>query len=68
LGKEIGEHRNYSNEVARQIDHEVRRIINNAHEKARQLILEHKDKLDEIAQRLLKEETLDSQAFEAIFA
>jgi cell division protease FtsH len=68
LGKEIGEQRNYSDEVARQIDHEVRRIINSAHEKARQLILEHKDKLDEIAQRLLKEETLDSQAFESIFA
>jgi len=68
LGKEIGEQRNYSDEVARQIDHEVRRIINNAHEKAKQLIIEHKDKLDEIARRLLKEETLDSQAFEAIFA
>jgi cell division protease FtsH len=67
LGKEIGEQRNYSDEVARQIDHEVRQIINNAHEKARQLIIEHKDKLDEIAQRLLKEETLDAQAFEAIF-
>jgi cell division protease FtsH len=67
LGKEIGEHRNYSNEVARQIDQEVRRIINNAHEKAKQLITEHKDKLDEIAKRLLKEETLDSQAFETIF-
>ncbi len=68
LGKEIGEHRNYSDEVARQIDHEVRRIINNAYEKAQHLITEHRDKLEEIAQRLLKEETLDAQAFEAIFA
>jgi cell division protease FtsH len=68
LGKEIGEHRNYSNEVARQIDLEIRWIINNAYGRARQVILDHRDKLDEIAQRLLKEETLDAQAFEAIFA
>jgi cell division protease FtsH len=67
LGKEIGEQRNYSDEVARQIDHEVRRIVGNAHNKAKQLLSEHRVKLEEIAQRLLKEETLDAQSFEAIF-
>ncbi|MBN1217893.1 MAG: ATP-dependent zinc metalloprotease FtsH [Anaerolineae bacterium] len=68
LGKEIGEQRNYSDEIARQIDHEVRRIVGSAYEKAKQLLVENKAKLEEIAQRLLKEETLDSQSFEAIFA
>ncbi|MBN1992766.1 MAG: ATP-dependent zinc metalloprotease FtsH [Anaerolineae bacterium] len=68
LGKEIGEQRNYSDEIARQIDHEVRRIVGNAYDKAKQTILENKAKLEEIAERLLKEETLDGQSFEAIFA
>ncbi len=67
LGKEIGEQRNYSEEIARQIDHEVRRIIESAYERASKILHENKTKLEEIAQRLLKEETLDAQAFEAIF-
>jgi len=68
LGKEIGEQRNYSEEIARQIDLEVRRIVETAYNKASQLIQTNRAKLDEIAQRLLKEETLDAQSFEAIFA
>ncbi len=68
LGKEIGEQRNYSEEIARQIDREVRRIIEGAYDKAISLITENRSKLDEIADRLLKEETLDAQSFEAIFA
>jgi cell division protease FtsH len=68
LGKEIGEHRNYSEEIARQIDREVRRIVETAHQTALQLLEEHKLKLQEIAERLLQEETLDGPTFEAIFA
>jgi len=68
LGKEIGEQRNYSEEIARQIDHEVRRIVGNAYDKAMRLLREHRAKLEEIAARLLKEETLDAQSFEAMFA
>lgn len=68
LGKEIGEQRNYSEEIARQIDHEVRRIVEAAYSRATQILQENKAKLEEIAQRLLKEETLDAQSFEAIFA
>jgi cell division protease FtsH len=67
LGKEIGEHRNYSEEIARQIDHEVGRIVGEAYNKAIQLIGEHKAKLEIIAKRLLEEETLDAKNFEAIF-
>jgi cell division protease FtsH len=68
LGKEIGEQRNYSEEIARQIDHEVRRIVESAYTKACQLINDNREKLDQIATRLLKEETLDAQSFEAMFA
>jgi len=68
LGKEIGEQRNYSEEIARQIDREVRRIVESAHAKATTIIKENRAKLEEIAERLLQEETLDAQSFEAIFA
>ena len=68
LGKEIGEQRNYSEEIARQIDREVRRIIENAYNKATELLQQNKSKLEEIADRLLKEETLDSKAFHSMFA
>ncbi|MEW5958758.1 MAG: ATP-dependent zinc metalloprotease FtsH [Chloroflexota bacterium] len=68
LGKEIGEQRNYSEEIARQIDHEVRRIIETAYNRATQLIQANRARLDQITERLLKEETLDAQSFEAIFA
>ena len=68
LGKEIGEQRNYSEEIARQIDAEVRRIVENAYNRAVKIIQENRARLDDIADRLLKEETLDAQSFEAIFA
>ena len=68
LGKEIGEQRNYSEEIARQIDAEVRRIVETAYNRAVKIIQENRARLDDIADRLLKEETLDAQSFEAIFA
>jgi cell division protease FtsH len=68
LGKEIGEQRNYSEEIARQIDREVRRIIESAYNKALRLLERNRAKLEEVAERLLKEETLDSKAFDAMFA
>lgn len=68
LGKEIGEQRNYSEEIARQIDQEVRRIIEGAYQRATELLKENRAKLEAVADRLLKEETLDSQGFESTFA
>jgi cell division protease FtsH len=67
LGKEIGEQRNYSEEIARQIDREVRRIIEGAYTKAVKLLQDNRVKLEEIADRLLQEETLDAKSFDAIF-
>ncbi len=67
LGKEIGEQRNYSEAIARQIDREVRKIVDTAYYKARQILTDQRSKLEEIAERLLKEETLDAKTFNAIF-
>ena len=66
LGREISEQRNYSEEVARQIDQEVRRLVTEAHNRARQVIIDHRDKLEALAQRLLEIETVDSDEFRKI--
>ncbi len=68
LGRQIGEQRNYSEEIARQIDREVRKLVEEAYDTARQVILAHRDKLVEIAERLTREETIDAAAFNAMFA
>ncbi len=68
LGREIGEQRNYSDEIAKQIDEEVRAIIDRAYERARQVLETHRDRLDTLAQKLIAEETVDSEAFESLFS
>jgi cell division protease FtsH len=68
LGKEIGEQRNYSEEVAQEIDAEVRRFVTEAYERARAILTTYRHKLDEIADRLIAEETLDANEFQAMFA
>jgi len=67
LGREIGEQRDYSDAVAEEIDQEVRRIVSEAHEKARRILTEYQGKLDAIAQRLIEVETLDAAEFAAFF-
>ena len=67
LGKELAERRNYSEEVARKIDEEVRRIVEEAYERARRALLRHKAALVAVAERLLEVETIDGEEFERIF-
>jgi cell division protease FtsH len=67
LGREISEQRDYSEAVAEQIDQEVRQLVNESHAKAQQILLQYRDKLDEVAQKLLETETLTREEFEAIF-
>lgn len=67
LGREIAEQRDYSEAVAQQIDKEVRRLVNEAYELAKSIILQYRDKLDAVAQRLLEVETLTREEFEEIF-
>lgn len=59
LARDLGRSRNYSGATAQKIDEEVKLLIDNAYEKARTMLLQHKDKLDAIAIALLEYETLD---------
>ncbi len=67
LGREISEQRDYSEAVAQQIDQQVRSLVNQAHEKAKEILKQYRDKLDEVASRLLEVETISREEFEEIF-
>jgi cell division protease FtsH len=67
LGREIGEQRNYSDEVAKQIDEEVRAIIDAAYIRAMDTLVKHKDILTTLAEKLVAEETVDAEEFEKLF-
>jgi cell division protease FtsH len=68
LGREIAEQRNYSDEVAEEIDHEVRRIIDQAYERAKAILITYRQKLDSVAHRLIEIETIERPEFEALVA
>jgi cell division protease FtsH len=59
LGREISEQRDYSEKVAEEIDEEVRHIIDRAYQTAKQVLTDHRDKLNEVVQRILEEETIE---------
>ena len=61
LGRDYNKNRNFSDQVALEIDNEVRTIINDCYEKAKKLIKENKDLLDLIANSLLEHETLTKE-------
>ena len=67
LGREISEQRDYSEYVAQKIDQEVRDIVSQAYAQAKQILITYKDKLIEVAEKLLEVETLSREQFEAIF-
>ena len=67
IGNSIGHTKEYSEEVAAEIDDEVRQIINGAYKKTRELLKEHQERLDYIARALLEYETLDDKQFEEAF-
>lgn len=67
LAREINEQRNYSEQTAREVDEEVRRIIQEAFEKAYNLLQQNKARLIMISERLIHEETLEGPIFEALF-
>jgi cell division protease FtsH len=68
LGREIGEQRNYSDDVAKQIDEEVRAIIDHGYARAMDVLTQHKDRLVTLAEKLVAEETVERDAFETLFA
>jgi cell division protease FtsH len=67
LGREISEQRDYSEEVARQIDDEVCKIIQQAYTAARKILTENNSKLVQIAEKLIAQETLEGEELEAAF-
>ena len=68
LGREMGAEPDYSEEVAREIDDEIRRIIEEGHDIAKKVLLEHIDDLHRISQILIERETIDKDQFERLLA
>ena len=66
LGRQLSEQRNYSEEVAEQIDFEVRRLVDEAHERALQILTDYLDTMKLIAERLKEDENLDAADFKAL--
>jgi cell division protease FtsH len=66
LGREIAQHRDYSEETARKIDDEVKRIVLECQEKAEKILKDNIDKLNALAEALLEKEVLDSDEIDAI--
>ena len=67
LGREISEQRDYSEAIAEQIDHEVRALVSDAYDRAKQILNKHRDKLDAVAKRLIEVETISRDEFEKIY-
>jgi cell division protease FtsH len=68
LGREMGAEPDYSEEVAREIDDEIRRIIEEGHDLANKVLREHIDDLHRISQILIERETIDRDQFERLLA
>jgi cell division protease FtsH len=68
LGREIAQHRDYSEDTAIKIDSEVKKIISNQYELAKKVILENRDALERLAQALLEYETLDAVQIRRVVA
>jgi cell division protease FtsH len=68
LGREFSTEPDYSDEIAREIDDEVRRIIEGAHQRARNILTEHRERLDSISAILVRRETIEKHQFEGLLA
>jgi cell division protease FtsH len=68
LGREFSTEPDYSDEIAREIDDEVRQIIEGAHARATKLLNDHRERLDTISDILLRRETIEKEQFEMLLA
>jgi cell division protease FtsH len=66
LGREFSAEPDYSDEIAREIDDEIRRIVEGAHQTAKDLLTERREELDRISKILLERETIDAEQFVAL--
>ena len=67
IGRDFGHTKGYGEEVAGKIDAEIKRIVDECYEKAKEIILEHRRVLDAAAQLLLEKEKITREEFEALF-
>jgi cell division protease FtsH len=68
LGRDMSSEPDYSDEIAREIDDEIRRIVEEAHQTAKDILVEHREGLDRISKLLLERETIDAEAFAKLLA
>ena len=68
LGRDLGHSRNYSDKMAKTIDEEVRRIIDECYNEAKRIIMENMDVLHKCANLLLEKERIERDEFESLFA
>ncbi|MEW6192510.1 MAG: ATP-dependent zinc metalloprotease FtsH [Bacillota bacterium] len=68
LGRDLARDRNYSEEVAYAIDREVRRIIDECYNRAREILTQNKDTLERVARRLFEQETIEGPEFAELMA
>jgi cell division protease FtsH len=66
LGREFSTEPDYSDEIAREIDDEVRRMVESAHQRAKTILTEHKDDLVNLSEILVKRETIEKEEFLAL--
>jgi cell division protease FtsH len=67
LGREISEQRDYSENIAIKIDAEVRKLVEEAYERSKGILIKHREQLNAVAERLIEIETMDRKEFEKIF-
>jgi len=67
LGRELGEHKTYSEKIASQIDDEVFQIVFQAEQRATEILKKYKAILKKLAEKLIKEETVESRELESLF-
>jgi cell division protease FtsH len=67
LGREISEQRDYSETVAERIDTAVRRLVDEAYARTKQVLIEYRVQLDRIARKLIEVETIDGEEFTRLF-
>ncbi|HUZ27895.1 MAG TPA: ATP-dependent zinc metalloprotease FtsH [Solirubrobacteraceae bacterium] len=68
LGREFSAEPDYSDEIAREIDDEIRRIVESAHVQAKDILTQYRDSLEKLSEVLVKRETIEKEEFEALLS
>jgi cell division protease FtsH len=66
LGREFSSEPDYSDEIAREIDDEIRRVVESAHQRAKDILTEHRETLNTVSEILVRRETIEKAEFEAL--